>query len=90
MLSNNIKFLAQDVIIEDKNLHPIPCKLNIPDWFKKLEHKIYDKTVKGCMPFLDTLTSGYALKLVADFKVIHNMIKPNKLPKERDSFQHGA
>ena len=61
MLSNNIKFIAQDLIVEDKDLHPIPCKLNIPKWYKKLEHKITNKTIKGCMPFLDTLTTGYHL-----------------------------
>lgn len=75
MLSNNIKFIAQDAIVEDKDLHPIPCKLNIPDWFKKLEHKITNKTIKGCMPFLDSLTSGYILKMPIDFYINHNSIE---------------
>lgn len=74
MLSNNIKFLAQDLIVEDKELHPTPCKLNIPQWYKKLEHKISNKTIKGCMPFLDTLTTGYLLKTPLDFYIKHNTI----------------
>jgi hypothetical protein len=74
MLSNNIKFIAQDLIVEDKDLHPIPCKLNIPKWYKKLEHKITNKTIKGCMPFLDTLTTGYILKAPIDFYIKHNSI----------------
>ena len=78
MLSNNIKFIAQDVIIEDKDIHPIPCKLNIPDWFKKLDHKVGKFTVKGCMPFLDSLSSGYILKVPVDFHIQHNVIKDNE------------
>ena len=41
---------------------PIPIKFNLPDWYKKLEHTREFPTIKGCMPFLDTLTSGYLLK----------------------------
>lgn len=70
MLSNNlIKFSAdKDYINNNKDILPIPSKLNIPDWFKKLEHNIDSKTVKGCMPFLDALTSGYILKIPTDIK----------------------
>lgn len=94
-----IKFICPKELLDFKEIHPVPMSYNTPEWYKKLDTYISkskfitpdnNKTVKACMPFLDTLTSGYALKLVADFKVIHNMIKPNKLPKERDSFQHGA
>ena len=78
MFSNNIKFIAQDVIVEDKELHPIPCKLNIPDWYKKLEHTIENKTIKGCMPFLDTLTTGYILKFPQEFHITHNIYEEGK------------
>jgi hypothetical protein len=75
MLSNDIKFISTELIIEDKDIHPIPCKLNIPDWYKKLEHTIENRTIKGCMPFLDTLTSGYILKIPVDYFINHNLIK---------------
>lgn len=75
MLSKEIKFISQDIIIEDKNIHPIPCKLNIPNWYKELEHTIENKTIKGCMPFLDTLTSGYILKMPIDYYINHNLIE---------------
>lgn len=75
MFEKDIEFIAQKVITESKNIHPIPCKLNIPDWYKKLEHKIGNLTIKGCMPFLDTLTSGYILKMPVDFYVKHNFIE---------------
>ena len=51
---------------------PIPIKFNLPDWYKKLEHTREFPTIKGCMPFLDTLTSGYLLKMPQDFFVEHN------------------
>ena len=62
MFDNIIEFSSTERIIENKELYPIPCKLNIPEWFKKLEHTVDDKTIKGCIPFLDTLTTGYLLK----------------------------
>jgi hypothetical protein len=74
----NIKFIAQDIIIEDKDIHPIPCKLNIPDWYKDLNHTVETKTIKGCMPFLDTLTSGYILKMPVDYYLKHNSIENNQ------------
>jgi len=52
-----IKFKTNDVIIEDKSLYPIPTKLNIPNWFKELKYSIDNKTIKGCIPFLETFTS---------------------------------
>lgn len=48
---------------------PIPIKLNIPEWYKKLKHTHLVQTVKGCMPFLDTLTTGYLLKVPQDIQI---------------------
>jgi len=73
MFDKTIEFSAHEdyfVIQED---YPSPIKLNIPEWYKKLEHSVENKTIKGCMPFLDTLTSGYLLKLPQDFYVRHNV-----------------
>tara|TARA_R100001129_G_scaffold65256_3_gene44579 strand:+ start:469 stop:1221 length:753 start_codon:yes stop_codon:yes gene_type:complete len=67
-----IEFTAHHQIVEDKQIQPIPTKLNIPEWFKKLKHTEQLRTLKGCIPFLETITTGYLLKLPQDFYVEHN------------------
>lgn len=78
MLYNKIEFLAtidySEQVKDNKKLLPEPIKFNVPDWYKNLKHTINLKTVKGCMPFLDTLTTGYVLKLPIDYHVNHNFI----------------
>ena len=78
MFESIIKFKTNNVIIEDKSLYPIPTKLNIPDWFKELKYSIDNKTIKGCIPFLETLTSGYILKMPIDYHIVHNKIVENE------------
>jgi hypothetical protein len=88
MLDKEIEFSAHEDYFAQKEDYPIPTKLNIPEWFKKLEHTIELKTIKGCMPFLDTLTSGYLLKMPQDFYVRHNVDNKNQKGEEiKDSFQ---
>ena len=78
MFENIIRFKANKKFIENnKDNLPIPAKLNIPKWFKNLEHSLESKTVKGCIPFLDTLTSGYILKMPVDYHIEHNVSKKN-------------
>jgi hypothetical protein len=61
---------------------------NIPEWYKKLDHVLSNKTIKGCMPFLDTLTTGYLLKMPQDFNIRHNVDNKNEKGGEfKDSFQ---
>lgn len=72
MFSNTLEFIAHENYVNNKQDYPTPIKLNIPEWFKKLEHKIGDQTIKGCMPFLDTLTTGYLLKVPQDYAFVHN------------------
>lgn len=80
MFNNTIKFIAENSYIENsKDIYPIPTKLNIPDWFKKLKHNVIHKTVKGCMPFLDTLTTGYLLKMPIDYYIAHNVMSDGEL-----------
>jgi len=74
MFTNIIKFMAHEEYVAIKEDYPVPIKLNIPEWFKKLEHTLEKKTVKGCMPFLDTLTTGYLLKCPQDYGLAHNII----------------
>jgi hypothetical protein len=88
MFDKEIEFSAHEDYFALKEDYPIPVKLNIPEWYKKLEHTLENKTVKGCMPFLDTLTSGYLLKIPQDFNVRHNVDNKNeKGEKFKDSFQ---
>ena len=88
MFSKEIEFSAHEDYFAFKEDYPIPIKLNIPDWYKKLNHTILNKTVKGCMPFLDTLTSGYLLKMPQDFYVRHNVDNKNEKGESfKDSFQ---
>jgi len=88
MFNKEIEFSAHEDYFALKEDYPIPAKLNIPEWYKKLEHTILNKTVKGCMPFLDTLTSGYLLKMPQDFYVRHNVDNKDKDGNIfKDSFQ---
>jgi hypothetical protein len=88
MFNKEIEFSAHEDYFSLKEDYPIPIKLNIPEWYKKLEHSFLNKTVKGCMPFLDTLTSGYLLKIPQDFNVRHNVDNKNEKGEElKDSFQ---
>jgi hypothetical protein len=84
MFEKVIEFSAQEDYFELNEDYPVLTKLNIPEWYKKLEHSLENKTIKGCMPFLDTLTSGYLLKMPQDFNVRHNVENKHNL---KDSFQ---
>jgi hypothetical protein len=84
MFEKVIEFSAQEDYFSLKEDFPTPIKLNIPEWYKKLEHTILNRTVKGCMPFLDTLTSGYLLKMPQDLNIKHNVLNKEG---EKDSFQ---
>jgi len=88
MFNKEIEFSAHEDYFALKEDYPIPTKLNIPEWYKKLDHDILNKTIKGCMPFLDTLTSGYLLKMPQDFNLRHNVNNKNEKGEEfKDSFQ---
>jgi hypothetical protein len=88
MFDKEIEFSAHEDYFALKEDYPIPAKLNIPEWYKNLDHIVSNKTIKGCMPFLDTLTSGYLLKMPQDFYVRHNVDSKNKNEETvKDSFQ---
>jgi hypothetical protein len=71
-----IEFLCQP---EDRGViaEPIPAKLVLPDWFKRLpaiDQSVLSAsnnglTIKRCMPFLDALTLGYILPLAATVRL---------------------
>jgi len=76
MFSNTITFSADKHVLDDKEVHPTPIKVNVPQWFKKLPSK--ENVVKNCMPFLDALTTGYCLKVTADIEVDFNNEETNQ------------
>ena len=82
MLEKKIEFLVSKEYLsfakKDKRLLPEPIKFNIPDWFKDLKHGVRDRTVKGCFPFLDAITSGYLLKMPVDYYFEHNVLDEGK------------
>jgi hypothetical protein len=86
MFEKVIEFSAHEDYFALKEDYPTPIKLNIPEWYKKLEHSFDKMTVKGCMPFLDTLTSGYVLKMSQDFSVQHNIKNKHNLQDSLQTF----
>jgi hypothetical protein len=88
MFDKEIEFSAHEDYFALREDYPIPAKLNIPEWYKKLEHTLRNQTVKGCMPFLDSLTAGYLFKIPQDLYIRHNVDNKNKEgEKIKDSFQ---
>jgi hypothetical protein len=88
MFHKDIEFSAHEDYFAQKEDYPTPIKLNIPQWYKNLEHTVFNKTVKGCMPFLDSLTAGYVLKMPQDFNIRHNVDNKNQKGETfKDSFQ---
>ena len=69
-----IQFSCPKEYLVLKEDYPEPIKLNIPKWFKKLSNSIEKTTIKKCMPFLETLTTGYLLKIPKDLYIEHNKI----------------
>ena len=87
MFNKEIEFSAHEDYFALEEDYPIPAKLNIPEWYKKLEHSVFNKTVKGCIPFLDALSAGYLLKMPQDFHVRHNVDNTNEIGEIfKDSF----
>ena len=69
MLESRISFSTEKIFEEATDTHPMPAKMNIPQWYKKLSHNAHKKTVKGCMPFLDAISAGYILRLSGQLQV---------------------
>jgi hypothetical protein len=79
MRTKIIEFATQE---EYLNI-PQPAKKYVPEWYKKAEkfvkgkHKVADQdgpstTIKLCVPFLDSLISGYMVELWQDVEVYKN------------------
>lgn len=55
---------------------PVPAVQGLPDWFKRQPQTAFNETdqkqvmtVKKCPPFIDAMTYGFLIPLVADLKV---------------------
>lgn len=70
---NILKWVPKDNSLTDV----VPAKKHIPDWYKSIkgynynnlefrENNIKYVNVKSCMPFFDSLTSGYMIELWCD------------------------
>jgi hypothetical protein len=86
MFEKEIEFSAHENYFFLKEDYPTPIKLNIPEWFKQLKHEANSKTVKGCMPFLNTLTTGYLLKTPQEFLIEHNV---DNINQQGEKFKDG-
>ena len=68
-----IKFYARKTH-RDRGI-PVPTKRKIPDWYKDAESYYYDSQgneyagLKKCMPYVDSMMSGYVLTLPFDVHV---------------------
>lgn len=51
MFDKVIEFSTQEDYLALKEDYPIPAKLNIPSWFKELNHTVEQRTVKGVCLF---------------------------------------
>jgi hypothetical protein len=87
MFDKVIEFSAHKDYYSLKEDFPSPIKFNLPEWYKNLKHSVEKKTIKGCMPFLDSITSGYLLRMPQDMHIRHNIKNPEG---EDDCFHSGA
>jgi len=65
----------------DSSLYPTPASKNLPDWYKTMPTSYGEpgtlessqtRTIKKCMPVLDTISSGYLLYLHTDLIIEKN------------------
>ena len=71
-----ITFKAPKLLVDTlQDVYPVPATKCVPKWFKDLRHTPQMKTVKGCMPFFDSLTAGYIIKLTYDLEIQHGVLR---------------
>lgn len=89
--THKIKFYIDPILADLKEIHPEPTVIHTPEWFKKVsKHTIYNKTIKGCMPFLDAITAGYVLKLSEDIHISFNVDSRDKKGEKDTYFLSGT
>lgn len=89
-MSKIIEFSIAKELSGIKELEPIPAKINIPDWFRKMKTycnenaKFHSPSIKACIPVLDSVTAGYLLPLPQDMLIEHNLFNKSK----NENIQH--
>jgi len=75
--TNKITFTSS---LEGVVPHPKPATHFIPEAFKKFKTSEFpNETVKACMPFLDSLVSGYIIPTATAIKATYYMEKEEKI-----------
>lgn len=76
MNKNQVTFIPKDKQAELLVTVPKPANNYLPQWFKDMPALIpnmnntkMDETAKRCMPFVDSLTSGYIQELPCDIEI---------------------
>jgi hypothetical protein len=66
-----IKFYTANTIF-DSIPHPDKASAYLPNWFRKMpkEKGPIDRTVKTCIPFMESMTDGFVIPLWADYTVV--------------------
>lgn len=79
-MTKRVKFMAGSKLVEVKLPAPQPARAFVPEWYKQAQRFIggkmevrekggINKDLKLCVPFLDALTTGYAMELPCDVMV---------------------
>src|SRR5215471_3816439 len=73
---------------------PAPAVLGFPDWFKMMPQKAFSTvlqteqmTVKKCPPFIDAMTYGFLIPLIADIRVEDGMLTWDRVEISEDRCQ---
>lgn len=92
--NNKVSFVPRDKDVELCVPRPQPSKKYIADWFKQMPIEVptvdglnTDRTAKKCIPFLDSLTSGYTQELACDVFIDCNTNEDDPLISYRWSGQ---
>lgn len=74
-----IEFSAHPELEGVEEIKPIPAKASIPEWFKKVpitfSKNLRSRSIKACLPVLDSITAGYLLRLPQDIVIQENIEK---------------
>ena len=77
-----IEFSAHPDLKDIEEIKPIPAKGLIPDWYKKISMTIdkglKNRSIKACIPVLDSITAGYLLRLPQDIIIQEKAEKNDK------------
>lgn len=80
-MKNKITFIPASEDVEKYVSPPVPIKLEVPEWYKKIETEylkspkfseqgqLSNTSLKQCIPFFDAMTAGYVQKTWCDIYI---------------------